>query len=158
MKQLQYVDIYDHGHCVEITVQIPWSAFAGNAWDFKFKKNDNNRKALQKAANEAQRREVIQTYEKLQSISKTAKACGMVYFLTRQIIQNEAARRRQQERQEMIESARRLARSGAPIQDIATTFGKSPQTIRRWLRNHPTVTDLAEQGQRRKAALVLDAR
>ncbi|MCY0871483.1 MAG: helix-turn-helix domain-containing protein [Acidithiobacillus caldus] len=158
MKQPLPVDIHDCGKLIEIKILVPWTALAENAWDHKLRPNKKIERTITKALTEAHRRHILNTYEKLQSISKTAKACGEYYFLTRQIIEQEASRRRRAQKTQLRQSARTLHAEGASIAEIAAILGRSRETIRRWIRSHPTGTDLAEQGQRQRLQLVSDRR
>jgi len=136
MKEPLPVEVRDAGNYLEVTLLIPWETLAKNEWDKVLNPHAEDEKRLRKGIKRTQEMRVIRMYEKLRSISRTAKACNMTYYDTRCIIDAEISRRRREHRAAMMQSAQELARHGASRQEIATILGKSAETIRRWLKVH----------------------
>ncbi|MDD5003186.1 hypothetical protein [Acidithiobacillus sp.] len=128
------VRIKQFGNVLQITLEIPWSQVHGeNNWKsyFESKPLDEPRPDYWAMTKE----KILKIYKKTNNISETARASGKGYHITETIIREEQTRQNKAKRQAAIDEARKLAESKVAIKDIARIMGKSPETIRLWLKS-----------------------
>ena len=74
------------------------------------------------------------TFKSTNNVSATAKLCKCSYFTANDIIRKEKSRENRERRQSAIHKAKQLSAAQMPTRDIARIMGKSPETIRLWLK------------------------
>ena len=135
MERRQTVRIKQFGNVLQIVLEIPWIEVHGeNQW----------KKYLDQKAAETPppstywqdlQAKIIQTWNATHNVSATAKLCKSTYYIANNIIRKEKTRQNRARRQAEIEEAKRLAAANTKTKDIARILGKSPETIRLWLKS-----------------------
>lgn len=132
MKQENTIRIKQFGNVLQITVEIPWEHVNGqNQWKEYFEENPVKPTPNYWAMTTEK---ILKLYKKHGNISATAKASGKSYYITEKILKEEKSRQNKAKHQAEIEEVRKLADSKISIKDIAQIIGKSPETIRLWLK------------------------
>ncbi|MDR7926527.1 helix-turn-helix domain-containing protein [Acidithiobacillus thiooxidans] len=130
--QTQPIRVKQFGNVLQITVEIPWSHVTGkNQWEEYFEEHPVKTTPNYWAITTEK---ILKLYKKHGNISKTAKASGKSYYITEKIIKEEQTRQNKAKRQAEIENVKKLAESKISIKDIAQIIGKSPETVRLWLK------------------------
>ena len=134
MERKQCIRVKQFGNVLQIILEIPWQEVHGqNQW----------KAYLEQKAAEAQppstywidlKAKIIQTFNSTNNVSATAKLCKCSYYTANDIIRKEKTRQNRERRRAAIEEAKRLAAANTKTKDIARIMGKSPETIRLWLR------------------------
>ena len=128
------VRIKQFGNVLQITVEIPWEQVHGeNNWKSHFENKPPDEPRPDYWAMTTKK--ILKIYKKTKNISETARLTGKGYYITETIINEEKSRQNKAKRQEAITEARKLAESKVAIKDIARMLGKSPETIRLWLKS-----------------------
>jgi len=135
MLKQQLVKVRDCKNYLEVTVLIPWSHLNTNQWDIQLTPDETSKKRLAEAIHLSENLNIVQTFERLGSISKTAKACNLTYFVTREVLRQEAVRRRREQKEAMRNTAKQLFQQGKKPKEIGEILDRSPQTIRRWIKS-----------------------
>ncbi|MBE7567475.1 hypothetical protein [Acidithiobacillus sp. HP-11] len=132
MKQENCIRIKQLGNVLQIIVEIPWQKINGqNQWQEYFEENPVKTTPNYWAMTTEK---ILKLYKKHGNVSATAKASGKSYYITEKILKEEQTRQNKAKRLTEIENVRKLAESKISVKDIAQMIGKSPETVRLWLK------------------------
>ena len=135
MERSQSVRIKQFGNVLQIILEIPWQEVHGqNQWKAYLDKKAAETPPPSTYWQDLQAK-IIQTWNDTHNVSATAKLCKCSYCTANDIIRKEKSRQNREHRQAAIKEAKRLAESQVSTRDIARIIGKSPETIRLWLKS-----------------------
>ncbi len=129
------IRIKQFGNVLQIILDIPWQQIHGeNKWKSYFdNKPPDPEPRPNHWANVTER--VLRLYKKTGNISETAKASGVGYYITNEIIRKESSQQRKAALAKAKELARQHATAKVPIKEIARMMDRSPETIRIWIKS-----------------------
>lgn len=135
MERSQSIRVKQFGNVLQIILEIPWREVHGqNQWKTYLDKMAAETPPPSTHWQDLQAK-IIQTYNSTNNVSATAKLCKCSYFTANSIIRKEKSRQNRDRRQGAIEEAKHLAETRVSTRDIARIMGKSPETIRLWLKS-----------------------
>lgn len=125
--RIPQIQIKHFGNTLQIRINIPWD-------DIRVPPAREARQPTNPKIWEDLAAQVLAAYQQHGTISATAKAAGVSYYITQVIVRQEKTRQNQTRRQALKDKAATLATQGVRIEDIAREVGRSTSTVRRWIR------------------------
>ncbi|MHB1735235.1 MAG: hypothetical protein ACYCQM_01520 [Acidithiobacillus sp.] len=139
MERNQQIRISQFGNVLQIILEIPWQQVHGeNTWKAYLERKAAEEAVITKEGEshwERISKRVIEIFKATGSISKAAKTNQCSYFIANSIIREETTRQNKANREAAKKQAQSLASAKVPIKSIAQIMGKSPETIRLWLKS-----------------------
>lgn len=134
MERRQSIRVKQFGNVLQIILEIPWQEVHGqNQWKAYLEQKAAEAPPPNTYWQDLQAK-IIQTFKSTNNVSATAKLCKCSYFTANDIIRKEKSRENRERRQSAIHEAKQLSAAQMPTRDIARIMGKSPETIRLWLK------------------------
>ncbi|MBU2768457.1 hypothetical protein HAP94_20325 [Acidithiobacillus ferrivorans] len=135
MERKQCIRVKQFGNVLQIILEIPWQEVHGqNQWKAYLEQKTVEAQPPSTYWNDLKTK-IIQTFNRTNNVSATAKLCKCSYYTANDIIRKEKSKENRDRRQSAINEAKNLSAAQMPTRDIARIMGKSPETIRLWLKS-----------------------
>ncbi len=121
---------------MEVTLRIPWDWLEENHWTQCLASIQSvDREIIEGKKRHLERLKILSTCKETGSVSKAAKTNRTTYYYAGNVIRETSVQARKAEKAAIRQKVKELAHQGSSIAEIAKHFGKSYETIRRWVKS-----------------------